>query len=672
MKVLAAIPRGLLLLLLPLLVGAVPGQDKGGAPEEELERIRGMSLADLLETEIRVTSHKAQTARESSGIVSVVTADEIRRSGARDLLDVLRLVQGFEFGVDVHSVIGLGFRGNWGLEGKILVLLDGLEMNETLYGVVPFGNHFPVDQIHRLEIIRGPGSVMYGGNAELAVVNIVTKGAAGFDGVYVHGMYGTFGDTWGRRDAGLVAGYRKGELRLDAAAFFGQGRLSGRDYTDIEGDVIDLGSTTAKCPGMVNIGVSYRGLAFRFVMDRYLTEARDGWGLNYPEPIPNDFPSYLLEARYEWRPTARLKLTPSVQLKSQAAFNGTNEAAVVNNLYFDLWTDRRLGRLTLEYEASKDLSILAGAEYRHDFARTFGPDELASLFTGDLRTVDYSNGACFAQGTLHTALADFTGGIRFEHHSQFGSSVVPRFAATRTGERWHVKVLFAKAFRAPTVANIDYNPDIRPEKAYSVEIELGWRPARDVYLTGNVFYQTLRDNIVYVNEAETLESTYLNLGRTTTWGVEADLRWKRERLDLHLGYSWYRVSENDAPPYEVPGDEKALLAFPNHKFTASGTFLLGRGFSLNTTFAVLGKRHGYRSDGAGTLVPDTFPARALWNVYLLRENCFAEGLDLGVGLYNLLGSDYAFIQPYQASHTPLPGPSRELVFKLGWRFDWKH
>ena len=119
--------------------------------------------------DIHVTSRSTIPMRQAPGIVSLVTADEITNSGARDLIDVLRLVPGFWFGVDVQGVVGLGFRGNWGHEGKIQLIVDGLEINEHHYSSYWFGSHFPVESIKNIEILRGPGSVMYGGYAALAV-----------------------------------------------------------------------------------------------------------------------------------------------------------------------------------------------------------------------------------------------------------------------------------------------------------------------------------------------------------------------------------------------------------------------------------------------------------------------------------------------------------------------
>ena len=82
--------------------------------------------------------------------MTVVTREEIERSGARELADVLGLVPGFQLGGDLYSSVFAGFRGIRGSEGKLLVLLDGHAMFELLYYATELGNRIPVDQIGRI------------------------------------------------------------------------------------------------------------------------------------------------------------------------------------------------------------------------------------------------------------------------------------------------------------------------------------------------------------------------------------------------------------------------------------------------------------------------------------------------------------------------------------------
>lgn len=129
------------------------------APPAEISAsdITQISLDDLLNTKITVADRVGDNLREASGIVTVITREEIMSSGARDLVDVLMMVPGFSFGVDVEGVVGIAFRGTWGIDGKVMLMMDGQAMNERIYADVLLGNHYPVDQIQRIEIIRGPG-----------------------------------------------------------------------------------------------------------------------------------------------------------------------------------------------------------------------------------------------------------------------------------------------------------------------------------------------------------------------------------------------------------------------------------------------------------------------------------------------------------------------------------
>jgi len=152
----AACARRLAALLLPALL-AMPAR---AADYDDL------SLEELLNVDLTVASRRALSARESPGIVTLLTREELRRAGVRDLVDALRLVPGFSFGVDVQGVAGAGVRGFWAHEGKVALFIDGVEMNEALYSTLQFGHHYPVELIEKIEIIRGPGSAVYGGTAE--------------------------------------------------------------------------------------------------------------------------------------------------------------------------------------------------------------------------------------------------------------------------------------------------------------------------------------------------------------------------------------------------------------------------------------------------------------------------------------------------------------------------
>lgn len=199
-----------------------------------------LSLEELMNIEIDVASGKGTTLRESPGIISYIDAEEIKNSGARDFMDILRMVPGFEFGSDYDNGVGLGIRGNWAYEGKVLILVDDQPMNETSYGTYSFSQHLPVDNIKKVEIIRGPGSALYGGVAGLAVIKVTTKDGSDLNGGQVAASYGTSNGTSVRKN--IQASFGKAfsdDISLSVSAYLNNGKQSAETFNAMDGSVLD-------------------------------------------------------------------------------------------------------------------------------------------------------------------------------------------------------------------------------------------------------------------------------------------------------------------------------------------------------------------------------------------------------------------------------------------------
>ena len=133
-----------------------------------------MTIEDLMNAKVTVSSKYEESIRESPNVISVISKDDIKKNHCRDLIDVFNMVPGMIITKDEdHSA--LSSRGLYGYEGRTLFMIDGLQLSELYFGTFPIGNAIPVHMIERIEIIRGPGSVTYGGTAELSVINIITK-----------------------------------------------------------------------------------------------------------------------------------------------------------------------------------------------------------------------------------------------------------------------------------------------------------------------------------------------------------------------------------------------------------------------------------------------------------------------------------------------------------------
>ncbi|MGA8541516.1 MAG: TonB-dependent receptor plug domain-containing protein, partial [Terriglobales bacterium] len=144
--------------------------------QEKPKDIGEVSLEDLGNIKVYSASKHLQNASDAPASVTVVTSDEIQKFGYRNLADILRSVSGFYVTYDRDytfvGVRGFGRLGDW--NSRILVLIDGHRVNNTVLGQAMLGNEFlvDVDMIERVEIVRGPSSSLYGANAFFAVINV--------------------------------------------------------------------------------------------------------------------------------------------------------------------------------------------------------------------------------------------------------------------------------------------------------------------------------------------------------------------------------------------------------------------------------------------------------------------------------------------------------------------
>jgi len=161
--------------------------------DEDFKDFAELDLAELLNTEVFSASKRVQKISEAPNAISVITAEEIKRSGAVDLPDLFRMVPG----VDVINGYGGGYgvsaRGfNEQFARRMLVLIDGRSIYTTLFGGVFWENEQVfLEDIKRIEVIRGPGATLWGANAVNGVINIITKDPEEDQGFMVTGKFGS-------------------------------------------------------------------------------------------------------------------------------------------------------------------------------------------------------------------------------------------------------------------------------------------------------------------------------------------------------------------------------------------------------------------------------------------------------------------------------------------------
>jgi outer membrane cobalamin receptor len=624
-----------------------------------------LSLEELLDIPVTVSSRKALSQRKTPGIVTVISGEEIRYSGARDLIDVLRQVPGMDFRVTVNNSISLGMRGHVGSDGRVLMLVDGIEVNEHRYGGANLGQGFPVEQIARIEIVRGSALALYGGTALLGVINIISKSAEELDGVHVGAGLGYANSGVKSREyASVMLGSGAGgPVKLTAMAHTGRALRSDRTYQDVNGATFNMANANAVSPGFVNMGLQAGNFSARYLHEDSQVNDRDGSANNIrPADFKNLYYSDALLLQHRYEANERVTMTPSVLFQQENPRKTVRSNGTVAS---ETTVGRLQAKLPVAWEVNPDWHLAGGMEY-------LGEDYRGTVRPFPLRQLPYNNTevvSLYGEALSHNDWGDITASARLDRHSHAGPLRAERLGYTRIMGDWHVKLMGSYARRAPSIESYASRPSplmIKPEAARTWEMETGYRIDADSQLTVNLFDITSYDTLVLIN-----------MQKVRTRGLEAEYKIRKDWGYADVAYSYYNASGTDTNLVKVMPDPFATavvdnninLAFPAHKLTANLHYKLSDGWSINPSLAYLGPRWGMVAPdlGAGGTLKH-FAAMPLVDVALNWENALTKGLDVTLALHNALNKEVDFISPMHSYHAPLPGMSREVVLQAQYEF----
>ncbi len=620
-----------------------------------------LSLEELTQVEIKtdITSIRAKPVEEQPGIVSVVTAAQIRQLGARDLSEVLMQVPGFALDTDVESMIGLTFRGLQGQEGKALLIVNGMEINEPLYGSLPILNHIPADAIKQVEIIRGPGGAQYGGSAGLSVIRVTTQDCNQNGGYAV--AIPSFARGHVSESVVVGAGYARHDWRWSANASYTATTLSNREYVGLDGTTVDLTDNASMHPLFVDFGVGWRDLDVKLIYDRYRYDDIVNYGETVPTPNATRFDSLLGTAKYDLRLSETLRITPAIFYRAQRPWYVSGSAGL-----YDLETKRYAASVIAVADVTPNASLMAGVQWMRDSAyvnaSSYYETAPETYFYG-ARSISYVDSAVFAQYDADTKWADFSLGGRYERHAAVGGRFVPRLALTKRFGPWHVKALASQASRIPAINVLQeaVGGSIRPERTANYEMEVGYKFAEKRSLTANVFYMGVDQPIVFLSTADgSATEGYFNGNAISTAGIETEFKCAAGDFEHDIGYSYYRAVKNDEP--YVRGDATRFVGSPTHKLTARSTWHVTKALDANLNGFWLSSRRAY-----------TFPTAAISSLdseFVL--NGFVEyrwrNASAGIGVSNLFDVKRYAPQPYNGGEGPIPLMGRAVYLKLGVKF----
>lgn len=489
------------------------------------------TLDDLLSQKVVAASKYEQTVRDAAASVTIVTAQEIEDFGFSTLAELLSSVRSFYVSYDRnYDYVGArGFSRPSDYNDRILLLVDGHTLNENTYGQAPVGTDFalPLSSVERVEVVRGPGSALYGTYAMLAVVNVITKSGAALDGMHASAALGSFG----RREAEVTGGKRFAS-GLDV---LGSARALSVDGQDLV------------YPEYAESGGVARGLDHDEAYAALLSARLGGWTLRAGGSWrEKGIPTGAYETTFGDQRAGTIDEREWADL-SHVFTLGFDKALTVRG-YFDRYrydgaypydygviTDHTRGlwagaeaRLTWDLSSGHRLTI--GSEYRYNFRSTYSWEtDGVPQYDADVHS---SVASLYAQDEVQL-LRDLavTLGLRYDHFSTSGSAVVPRAGLVFTySKRGTLKLLFGEAFRAPSTNESLYPAQsedgtptsLRRERIRTYELNVEQRVTPWLLGTVSAYHYAMKDLIDPIADAGG-DVFYLNAGTATANGLELQL-----------------------------------------------------------------------------------------------------------------------------------------------------
>jgi vitamin B12 transporter len=492
--------------------------------------------------EVVVTATRVPTAeREIGSSVTVITEEEIKAKGYTTAKEILKGT----LGLDVVSTGGPGASTSVFLRGAnsyhTLVLIDGMEVGDPTQTQRQFDfANLTVDNIERIEVVRGPQSVLYGADAMGGVINIITKRWKKGPTFYVGAEGGSYYTA--RQIAGLGASNDWIDFSLDCSHIHTEGfSAADADLPGNEEDDAWENFTVSSRLGIAPTGWLDMGVSFRMHDGR--TDL-DGGGWSY-----QDVEDYHVDKQEVFlRP--HLKFTAFEGLWEQILAYGftTHSKAFKDDPYGDSEYDGERHEVSWQHNLylHKTNTLTLGFEYEQEAMESTAMDP-ESAYTYSL----------FAQDQIKLFDISFTSvGVRWDHHQEFGDHATFRlaqaFVIDKTGTT--IRGSVGSGFRAPSlyelygppffgmpVGNINLNPE--ESVGWDVGVEQSLFDDR-ITLSVTYFHNEFDDLIKYISG-----QGYVNIDDAETWGIESFIEFfPFKDLSAHVMYTYTHTDDDEGLP----------------------------------------------------------------------------------------------------------------------------
>ncbi len=565
-----------------------------------------ISLSDLFDIDISAASKIKQKSTEAPGVVYVVTRREIDQMGSKTLGDVLNYVPGFESvrSVAINEHENINVRGKASMYSEaVLILVDGIRQTDVIYGSpVVISRYYDLHNVERIEIIRGPGSALYGAGAFVGVVNIITRSGKNNQDLLANIEGGSFGTINGS----IYKGHEFNNNLSISAAF----QYNDEDGEDYENLTTKFGRPVAETEDPVedyefNFKLNYDSDTFTNEVGLKVMHKEDsdfipdGWRNNKLSGVDNitenSVHTFYSRMGLPFLEQGNVALTLSIvdsendnyyQLFEPAELVGMGQSPTDirvtsgrGGLAGPLTeTITYTGELQVQWDFTDTHNLIGGFNYQKDEPeKHFGqanidlsqpPPALVNPMPEYTKFDSSSEDdrkviGIYLQDTIEIIeKVKTTIGVRYDDYNDVGNTVNPRLAMVYLpDDETSIKFLAATAFRAPSYAELYHhnnpssrgNPDLDPEKIQTYELYAQRRFMEKFQVSGNIYYSKIEDFITTVGTPGSV-ADFVNYGDHESIGFETEFKFiydLRNTVTLNYSYTDPKDEETDEDIHNI-------------------------------------------------------------------------------------------------------------------------
>lgn len=669
-----------MLLLSGGLVLGLVAQEKPSTPQSAMED----ELMALLNTPVTVAGKKAQKISEAPAIISVITAEDLEHMGVTNLYDALSTLPGINLTETFYGFTSVGVRGNLQAHynNKVLVLINNHPAYDTVVGSF-YLEQIPLNMVKRIEVLRGPGSTLYGTNAFTGVIKIITKTP----------------DEMGKGSVALRAGDYKFQ-GIEAAGGFGAGGFkmaAGGSYSGMNGYpfkvVKDENGRAGTLDYFNNVtnGFVTMEAAGAVVNLGYWQQFRQKFGV-IPTLVSTGervHKGFFADGYRSWDLSKTLSLSVLGYLDNLSKYEeidwyppawAAQQAGTGGPQYQDFRGSKYGGDVQLAWTPTERFRVTAGGFFEHQESKpyywknafTHQPDPSTSAYMTAKSSSD-KGGYLQVDGRIHATLGAVLG-VRVNNNSVYGTKTTPSAGLVfNPTASLAFKLLYGQAFRSPnffekyvaTVNVVFGDEKLEPEKVSSLELGMDWFITPSNSLRVNVYSTSsdeliARTGIIPAGQQGNTKPTpkYANSSGQKIQGLEAE-----NRGALGRGLSYF-VNASFLKGTEKLNDSD-ILFLPKVLANAGLTSRLGEAWSLSAYLQYVGKTEGFLADAGRT--PASTDAYEL--VHLNLEYRPTRSVMMSLAVRNAFDKTWAYPEYVRRIVPTVPGgPDRFIHAKIAYTF----